>query len=85
MAKVEIYTSANCSYCIRAKKLLEQKGIKYIEIPVDQDNSKRDEMLKRSGGKRTMPQIFINDRSIGGYDDLWALEQKKELDQLLKS
>lgn len=85
-AKVEIYTTAICPYCVNAKRLLDQKGVKYTEIHVDQDQdqAKRQEMVKRSGGKRTVPQIFINGQSIGGYDDLRALEEKKELDNLLK-
>lgn len=85
MAKVEIYSTSNCPFCDRAKKLLDQKGVNYIEINVEQDDAKLQEMIKRSGGKRSVPQLFINDHSIGGFDDLWALEQKKELDRLLKS
>lgn len=81
--KVEIYTTAHCPYCIRAKALLDRKCIKYTEICVDQEESKFREMLKRSNGRRTVPQIFINDRGIGGFDKLWELEQKKQLDVLL--
>lgn len=82
-SKVEIYTTAHCPYCIRAKTLLDQKCIKYTEIYVDQEKSKFREMLKRSNGRRTVPQIFINDCGIGGFDELWELEQKKQLDVLL--
>ena len=85
MVKIEIYTTRHCSYCIRAKNLLAQKGASFQEIAVDDDDAKHQEMLKRSGGKQTVPQIFINDRWVGGFDDLWALEQRKELDRLLKS
>lgn len=83
MAKVEIYSTAQCPYCVRAKMLLDAKGIDYEEIHVDKNPAERDTMLKRSAGKRTVPQIFINGRSIGGFDDLWQLEQSGQLDNLL--
>lgn len=83
MVKVEIYTTDYCPYCLRAKALLEQKGVDYIEIRVDKEPAKFEEMIKRSNGRRSVPQIFINDRGIGGFDDLWKLEQRKELDKLL--
>lgn len=82
MAKVIIYSTATCSYCIRAKMLLDQKKVSYEEIRVDLDEQKKDEMIERSG-RRTVPQIFINDKPIGGFDDMWELEQKGELDRLL--
>ena len=81
--KVEIYTAAHCPYCIRAKALLDLRCVKYREICVDQEEAKFHEMLKRSNGRRTVPQIFINDYGIGGFDALWELEQKKQLDTLL--
>lgn len=84
MAKVVIYSAAHCPFCVRAKELLQRKNVHYSEISIDKDERKRDEMIERSG-KRTVPQIFINDQPIGGFDDLWALEQKGELDQLLES
>ncbi len=84
MAKIEIYSTERCPYCVRAKMLLDSKNISYEEIKVDQDTSRKDEMIERSGGKRTVPQIFIDDKSIGGFDDLWALEQNGQLDDLLK-
>lgn len=83
MAKVELYSTAQCPYCVRAKMLLDAKGIDYEEIQVDKDPVARDIMVKRSGGKRTVPQIFINERSMGGFDDLWQLEQSGQLDDLL--
>jgi glutaredoxin 3 len=83
MAKVVIYSSASCSYCVRAKMLLDQKKVPYEEIRIDTDDTKRAEMMERSG-RRTVPQIFIDDKHIGGFDDMWALEQKGELDPLLK-
>ncbi len=82
MAKVIVYSSANCSYCTRAKQLLESKGIEYEEIRVDLDAQAREKMMEQSG-RRTVPQIFINDQSIGGYDDLYALDKAGKLDALL--
>lgn len=83
MVKVEIYTTSNCPYCLRAKALLEQKCVDYLEILVDKELAKFEEMINRSNGRRSVPQIFINDQGIGGFDDLWELEQSKELDNLL--
>jgi len=83
MAKVVIYSSENCSYCQRAKQFLTQKGVPYTEIRVDLDPHKREEMLARSNGRRTVPQIFINDQHIGGCDDLLALARDGKLDNLL--
>jgi len=82
MAKVEIYSSAICPYCVMAKKLLDRKGVKYDEIRVDLDPGKRQEMMKKSR-QRTVPQIFINNEAIGGYTDLVAINQSKRLDSLL--
>ena len=81
---IEIYTTPNCSYCLRAKALLDHKGLSYKEIRVDRSDADKEEMVRRSGGKRTVPQIFINNVSIGGYDDLWQLEQNNELDEKVK-
>lgn len=83
MAKVEIYTTQVCPYCVRAKNLLNSKGVEYTEIFVDRDDSARDKMIERAGGFRTVPQIFINDKRIGGSDDLYALESQGKLDPLL--
>ena len=83
MAKIEIYTSENCPYCWRAKSLLSQKKASFTEIRVDQDKNKRQEMIERSHGQRSTPQIFINDKHIGGYQELWNLEQQGELDKQL--
>lgn len=82
--KVEIYTIAVCPYCDQAKQLLARKGISYTEIRIDLDPVKRSEMLERTGGRRTVPEIFIGDELIGGYDDLWAYEQSGKLDEKLK-
>ncbi len=82
MAKVKIYTTKICPYCVRAKQLLERKEINYQEILVDVEPALREEMIRLSG-RRTVPQIFINEQSIGGCDDLYALERTGELDKLL--
>lgn len=82
MAKVEVYSSAHCPYCVMAKQLLDRKGVVYTEISVDLDPRKRQLMMKKSR-QRTVPQIFINDESIGGYTDLVAINNSKRLDDLL--
>jgi glutaredoxin 3 len=84
MAKIIIYSTEICPYCIRAKQLLDAKKISYQEIRVDLDSVKRQEMEQLSG-RRTVPQIFINDQSIGGYDELFALVKSGTLDSLLEN
>ena len=79
---VVIYTGALCGYCAMAKRLLQDKGVAFEEIPVDMDVLRRAEMEQRSG-RRTVPQIFIGEQHIGGYDDLAALERAGKLDALL--
>jgi glutaredoxin 3 len=83
MPKVEIYSSQFCGYCSRAKRLLSQKGVDYIDYDVLEDTSKRDEMIQRAGGRMTVPQIFIDGKHIGGSDDLYALDGAGRLDPLL--
>jgi glutaredoxin 3 len=83
VAKVEVYTTSYCPFCFRAKALLEHKGVKFEEIDVTDDPEMREKMVVRAGGRRTVPEIFINDRIVGGYDELRALELKGELDALL--
>ncbi len=83
MAKVEIYTWQSCPFCIRAKSLLNHKGIDFIEHSIDGDQSAREEMTKRANGRRTVPQIFIDDEGIGGCDDLYGLENEHKLNDLL--
>ncbi len=83
MAKVEIYTWQTCPFCIRAKSLLDQKGIIYEEHRIDGDPIARAAMIKRAMGRTSVPQIFIENKSIGGCDDLYALDHKNELDRLL--
>ncbi len=84
MAHIEIYSSPYCGYCSAAKDLLRKKGAVYTEIDVVTDGSKRAEMNARAPGSRTVPQIFIDGRHIGGCDDLYALDSAGGLDPLLK-
>ena len=81
--KVEIYTKMFCGFCARAKQLLDAKDVKYTEYDITMGGEKRAEMLERKPDARTVPQIFIDDRAIGGCDDLMALEQEGKLDGLL--
>jgi len=80
-----MYTKAMCPFCVRAKRLLKAKGVKFIDIPAWMDSKKRAEMRERSGGRKTFPQIFINGKHIGGCDDLHALDARGGLDPLLAS
>jgi glutaredoxin 3 len=82
-ANVEIYTWQTCPYCIRAKMLLKWKGVPFTEYKIDGDETARSQMADRSAGKRSVPQIFINQQHIGGCDDLYALDGKGQLDPLL--
>jgi len=85
MPHVTLYTTPVCPYCVRAKSLLKQKGVEtYEEIDVSTDSAVRDAMVARAGGRRTVPQIFINDVHVGGYDDLAALDKAGTLEALLK-
>lgn len=84
MATVEIYYAPWCPYCRRAKQLLDEKKVNYTLIDVDEEPAERETMQKR-GAKHTIPQIFINDKSIGGCDELYALDANGELDKLLNS
>ncbi len=83
MAKVEMYTKMGCPFCIRAKSILKSKGVEIIDIPASMNKEKRAEMNNRSGGRNTFPQIFIDEKHIGGCDDLVALEATGGLDPLL--
>ena len=85
MKKVVIYTGPMCNFCSAAKHLLNKKKISYEEIDIGYDEKKREEMLKKSNGMKTIPQIFIEEKHIGGYVELKALENKGELDLLLKN
>jgi glutaredoxin 3 len=83
MPKIEVYSTAVCPYCVAAKNLLKAKGLSWEEVRVDTDPAQRDTMLQRSGGRRTVPQIFVNDQHVGGYDDLVAADRSGKLAQLL--
>jgi glutaredoxin 3 len=84
MAKVEIYTWRACPFCVRAKQLLDRKGVGYVEHVIDGDEAARDAMAARgSDGRRSVPQIFIDDQHVGGCDALHALERSGRLDALL--
>ena len=83
MSKVEIYTKGYCPYCHHAKELLGQKGQDYIEYPIDKQPELRDEMIKRARGGSTVPQIFIDNKHVGGCDDLHAMDYNGTLDSLL--
>ena len=83
MAKIEIYTKQLCPYCTRAKTLLTRKGASFDDIDISMGGPKRAEMLERSGGRATVPQIFIDGTHIGGSDDLAALDRRGGLDALL--
>ena len=83
MAKVEIYTGMLCGYCHAAKTLLKQKGIEFTEFDVTAKPGRRQEMMQRAGGATSVPQIFIGETHVGGYDEMVALEARGELDPLL--
>jgi len=83
VAKVELYTTNYCPFCTRAKGLLKRKGVAFTEIDVTDDDALRAKMVELSGGRRTVPEIFINGRIVGGYNELSALDARGELDTLL--
>ncbi|MBU6469959.1 MAG: glutaredoxin 3 [Gammaproteobacteria bacterium] len=83
MQPVTVYSTRVCPYCMRAKALLQSRHIAYTEYLVDQEPARRVEMQQKSGGRRSVPQIFIGDRHVGGCDELYALERRGELDRLL--
>lgn len=83
VAKVEVYTTTYCPFCTRAKSLLKSKGIAFDEIDVTDDDELRAKMVEMSGGRRTVPEIFINGKIVGGFDELKALNDAGKLDGLL--
>lgn len=85
MASVEIYTTTVCPYCVKAKRLLDAKDVDYVEHNLTGKDAEREELVRKSGGMRTVPQIFINGQHIGGCDNLYELEEKGELDKLLSA
>ena len=82
-ANVEIYTWSTCPFCIRAKALLSKKGVKFTEYCIDGDNQAREAMAQRANGRKSLPQIFIDNQHVGGCDDLYALDKSGRLDALL--
>ncbi|HAZ45986.1 MAG TPA: glutaredoxin 3 [Cyanobacteria bacterium UBA11369] len=82
-ANVEIYTWSSCPFCIRAKGLLKKKGVEFTEYCIDGDEAARAKMAQRANGRRSLPQIFINDQHIGGCDDLHALDAQGKLEPML--
>jgi glutaredoxin 3 len=85
MAKIEIYTWKTCPFCVRAKQLLDMKDVDYTEYMIQGDDDARAKMITRTGGPKSVPQIFIDDVHIGGCDDIHALEAKGELDTILNA
>ena len=85
MPRVEIYTKAFCGYCVRAKRLLEAKGVAFEEYDITMGGPRRAEMVQRAHGRSTVPQIFIGERHVGGSDELHELDRSGQLDPLLKS
>jgi len=83
-ANVEIYTWSRCPFCIRAKALLDKKGVDYTEYCIDGDEAARSEMADRANGRRSLPQIFINGEHIGGCDDMFTLDRQGQLDPRLQ-
>jgi glutaredoxin 3 len=84
MARITVYSGPHCPYCDKAKALLKRKNVAFEEFDVKEDDDRLDEMIKLSGGRMTIPQIFIDDKHIGGCDDLYALNDAGKLDELLK-
>lgn len=84
MPPIVLYTKPFCPYCARAMKLLRDKGVEFTEIEAAYDPAKKAEMVRRSGGRATFPQVFVGERHVGGSDDLLALEERGELDPLLQ-
>jgi glutaredoxin 3 len=82
--KVEIFTGANCAYCVAAKNLLKSKGLDYEEFRIDLDPARREEMLVRAANRRTVPQIFVNGEHVGGFDDLVAADRSGKLSQMIE-
>ncbi len=83
MAQVKIYTTSYCPYCVRAKALLKRKGVEFEEIDVTDDRGERARMVELAGGRRTVPQIFVDGAPLGGYDELARLDKAGKLDLML--
>lgn len=85
MPPITIYTKGWCPYCAAAKKLLDDKGAAFTEIDIEAKPEKRAEMIQKAGGRTTVPQIFIGERHVGGCDDLYALDERGQLEALLQA
>ncbi|HEX2134295.1 MAG TPA: glutaredoxin 3 [Microvirga sp.] len=85
MAPITMYTRSWCPYCTAAKRLLQQKGLAFTEIDIEERAGARQEMIQKAGGRTSVPQIFIGERHVGGCDDLYALEDRGQLDGLLRA
>ncbi len=84
MADITVYSKDYCPYCVKAKALLKRKGVAFSEIDITYDEALQKEMVEKSGGRKTVPQIFIDGKSVGGCDDLYALDKAGQLDGMLK-
>ena len=85
MAKVEIYYWTTCPFCMRARALLDSKGVKYEGYDITGDDAARQKMIERTGGPKSVPQIFIDDQHVGGCDDIHALDAQGKLDEMLNA
>lgn len=85
MTNVVMYCTATCPYCIRAQRLLEDKGVAFEQVRVDLEPDRRAEMVQRAGGRTSVPQIFIEDMHVGGCDEIYALDRAGKLDALLQT
>jgi glutaredoxin 3 len=85
MPSITIYTKGWCPYCVAAKKLLDEKGAAFTEIDIEKKPGARAEMVQKAGGRTTVPQVFINGKHVGGCDDLYALDDRGELELLLQA
>ncbi len=85
MAKIEIYTWSTCPYCTRAKALLDSKGVEYTNYDITGDDAARSKMIERTGGPKSVPQVFVDDKHYGGCDDLHALDAQGKLDGILNA
>jgi glutaredoxin 3 len=83
MRKVQVYSKQNCPYCVRAKALLQRKGVTFEEIDVENDDARRTWLVEATG-QRTVPQIFVDGRSLGGFEDIDALDKQGKLDPILR-
>jgi glutaredoxin 3 len=84
-ANVRVYTTSFCAYCVRAKRLLHEKGVEFEEVDVSRDTAAREWLVQATGGMRTVPVIFVGERCVGGFDELYALDRSGDLDPLLSA